>query len=108
MSKNPPGRSDAFRATGRGGAAPRAAVGRLLERQGGPDGVLGGGQPAEKIWENYGKIWEFFLEYQAKRWDDLVVLGFAQLRNLLVACWLVFFPSMTPKMQIFSPAQVMD
>ena len=55
MSKNPPGRSDAFRATGRGGAAPRAAVGRLLERQGGPDGVLGGGQPAEKIWENYGK-----------------------------------------------------
>ena len=59
-----------------------------------------------KLWENIGKLWETYgkiMEYQPKRWDvDLVVLGFAQLRNLLLGCWLVFFPSMTPKMPIFS------
>ena len=54
--KTPPGRSVAFRAAGRGGATPCAAVGRLLERQGGPDGVLGGGKIMGKLWENYGKI----------------------------------------------------
>ena len=42
MSKQNPDRTGrVFRATGRGGAALFAAVGRLLERQGGADGVLG-------------------------------------------------------------------
>ena len=86
------GRSVAFRATGRGGAAPCAAVGRLLERQGGPDGVLGfvashgfsGGKRWEnlrkyrkimgKLWENYGKnmgkLWENYGKTMEKIWEN--------------------------------------